>query len=34
MEESPDVHFEPVMKLEPLQQVKTFEEDEDSVFKM
>jgi len=34
VEESPDVHFEPVMKLEPLQQVKTFEEDEDSVFKM
>lgn len=29
-----DVHFEPVMKLEPLEDVKTFEEDEETLFKM
>ena len=34
VEESVDVHFEPVMKLEILANVKTFEEDEDCVFKM
>ena len=31
---SEDVHFEPVMKLEQLDEVKTFEEDEDVEFKM
>lgn len=29
-----DVHFEPVMKLEQLELVKTHEEDEECVFKM
>ena len=32
--QSEDVHFEPVMKLEKLQQVKTLEEDEEILFKM
>ncbi|KAI9014955.1 RanBP1 domain-containing protein [Gaertneriomyces semiglobifer] len=31
---SPDVHFEPVMKLEQLDEIKTMEEDEDTIFKM
>ncbi len=31
---SPDVHFEPVMKLEEIQQQKTMEEDEIIIFKM
>ncbi|KAJ3214552.1 single stranded nucleic acid binding protein [Clydaea vesicula] len=31
---SPDVHFEPVVKLEQLDEIKTFEEDEDTTFKM
>ncbi|TPX37036.1 hypothetical protein SmJEL517_g00806 [Synchytrium microbalum] len=31
---SPDVHFEPVMKLEQLDDIKTFEEDEETLFKM
>ncbi|KAJ3163819.1 hypothetical protein HDU88_006154 [Geranomyces variabilis] len=31
---SVDVHFEPVMKLEQLDEVKTMEEDEDTLFKM
>ncbi|KAJ3083542.1 hypothetical protein HK102_001021 [Quaeritorhiza haematococci] len=31
---SPDVHFEPVMKLEQLEEIKTFEEDEETLFKM
>ncbi|KAJ3313654.1 Ran GTPase-binding protein yrb1 [Boothiomyces sp. JEL0838] len=31
---SEDVHFEPVMKLEQLETIKTFEEDEDVIFKM
>ncbi|KAJ3071523.1 Ran GTPase-binding protein yrb1 [Podochytrium sp. JEL0797] len=34
VEASPDVHFEPVVKLEQLDEVKTFEEDEDVLFKM
>lgn len=34
VEPSPDVHFEPVMKLETLEDIKTFEEDEESIFKM
>ncbi|KAJ8329621.1 Ran GTPase binding protein Sbp1 [Batrachochytrium dendrobatidis] len=34
VEASPDVHFEPVMKLEQLDDIKTFEEDEDAIFKM
>ena len=33
MEESPEVHFEPVVKLTPVQ-VKTNEEDERELFKM
>ncbi|KAI9493311.1 RanBP1 domain-containing protein [Zychaea mexicana] len=33
VEASPDVHFEPVVKLEAVD-VKTFEEDEDVLFKM
>lgn len=33
VEPSPDVHFEPVVKLEEVE-VKTFEEDEDVLFKM
>ncbi|KAI8384453.1 RanBP1 domain-containing protein [Radiomyces spectabilis] len=33
VEESPDVHFEPVVTLEKVD-VKTFEEDEDVLFKM
>ncbi|CDS13632.1 hypothetical protein LRAMOSA05808 [Lichtheimia ramosa] len=33
VEPSPDVHFEPVVKLDQVQ-VKTFEEDEDVLFKM
>ncbi|KAI9308797.1 hypothetical protein BJ944DRAFT_259580 [Cunninghamella echinulata] len=33
VEQSPDVHFEPVIKLEEVE-VKTFEEDEDVLFKM
>ncbi|KAJ3113540.1 Ran GTPase-binding protein yrb1 [Phlyctochytrium bullatum] len=33
-EPSPEVHFEPVVKLEQLEEVKTFEEDEDVLFKM
>ncbi|CAM0142383.1 Ran GTPase binding protein Sbp1 [Umbelopsis sp. WA50703] len=33
VEASPDVHFEPVVKLEEVQ-VKTFEEEEDVLFKM
>ncbi|KXS22525.1 hypothetical protein M427DRAFT_50834 [Gonapodya prolifera JEL478] len=31
---SPDVHFEPVVKLEQLDEIKTMEEDEEVVFKM
>ena len=31
---SPDVHFEPLVKLEKLTEIKTFEEDEETVFKM
>ncbi|KAJ2120303.1 Ran GTPase binding protein Sbp1, partial [Coemansia sp. RSA 1935] len=31
--ESPDVHFEPIVKLQDVE-VKTHEEDEDSIFKM
>ncbi|KAJ3158985.1 hypothetical protein HDU86_002154 [Geranomyces michiganensis] len=31
---SVDVHFEPVMRLEQLDEVKTMEEDEDTLFKM
>ncbi|KAI8916647.1 hypothetical protein PhCBS80983_g02447 [Powellomyces hirtus] len=31
---SVDVHFEPVMKLEQLEEIKTMEEDEDTLFKM
>ncbi|KAJ3039419.1 hypothetical protein HK097_002831 [Rhizophlyctis rosea] len=31
---SVDVHFEPVMKLEQLDEIKTFEEDEEALFKM
>ena len=31
---SVDVHFEPVMKLEQLTEVKTLEENEDEIFKM
>ena len=31
---SAEVYFEPVMKLEKLEQVKTMEEDEDPIFKM
>ncbi|TPX50060.1 hypothetical protein SeLEV6574_g01133 [Synchytrium endobioticum] len=31
---SPEVHFEPVMKLEQLDAIKTFEEDEETLFKM
>ncbi|KAI8923218.1 Ran binding domain-containing protein, partial [Entophlyctis helioformis] len=34
VEPSPDVHFEPVMKLEQLQEIKTYEEDEETLFKM
>ncbi len=33
MAESPDVHFEPVVKLASVE-VKTLEENEDEVFKM
>ncbi|KAI8852026.1 putative YRB1-ran-specific GTPase-activating protein [Chytridium lagenaria] len=33
-EPSPEVHFEPVVKLDKLEEVKTFEEDEDVLFKM
>ncbi|KAK9685730.1 Ran GTPase binding protein Sbp1 [Basidiobolus ranarum] len=33
VENSPDVHFEPVIKLDEVE-VKTFEEDEESLFKM
>ena len=33
VEASPDVHFEPVVKLEAVE-VKTFEEDENVLFKM
>ncbi|KAJ3106282.1 Ran GTPase-binding protein yrb1 [Phlyctochytrium planicorne] len=33
-EPSPEVHFEPVVKLDKLDEVKTFEEDEDVFFKM
>ncbi|KAJ3217807.1 Ran GTPase-binding protein yrb1 [Dinochytrium kinnereticum] len=33
-EASPEVHFEPVVKLEQLEEVKTFEEDEDVLFKI
>ncbi|KAI8892352.1 RanBP1 domain-containing protein, partial [Globomyces pollinis-pini] len=32
--ESPDVHFEPVLKLEKLESITTLEEDEDTIFKM
>ena len=31
--ESPDVHFEPIVKLAPVE-VKTMEENEEEVFKM
>ncbi len=31
--DSPDVHFEPVVKLAPVE-IKTLEENEDEVFKM
>ncbi len=34
VEPSPEVHFEPVMKLEQLDDIKTFEEDEETLFKM
>ncbi|KAH6562542.1 hypothetical protein BASA50_001815 [Batrachochytrium salamandrivorans] len=34
VEASPDVHFEPVVKLEQLQEIMTFEENEDAIFKM
>ncbi|KAI8849081.1 RanBP1 domain-containing protein [Chytridium lagenaria] len=33
-EASPEVHFEPIVKLEQLDEVKTFEEDEDVLFKI
>jgi Ran-binding protein 1 len=33
VEASPDVHFEPVIKLEEVE-VKTMEENEDALFKM
>ncbi len=33
MVESPDVHFEPVVKLAPVE-VKTLEENENEVFRM
>ena len=32
--QSEDVHFEPVMKLEKLEEIKTLEEDEQVLFKM
>lgn len=32
--ESADVHFEPVVKLEQLAEIKTNEEEEESLFKM
>ena len=31
--ESPDVHFEPLVKLQPIE-TKTMEENEDEIFKM
>lgn len=31
--ESPDVHFEPIVKLKPVE-IKTLEEDEEELFKM
>ncbi|KAJ3311466.1 Ran GTPase-binding protein yrb1, partial [Blyttiomyces sp. JEL0837] len=34
VEASPEVHFEPVVKLDQLDEVKTFEEDEEVLFKM
>ncbi|KAJ3121912.1 hypothetical protein HK100_012185 [Physocladia obscura] len=34
VEASPEAHFEPVVKLEQLEEVKTFEEDEDILFKI
>ena len=33
MVESPDVHFDPIVKLAPVE-TKTLEEDEEEVFKM
>ncbi|KAJ1548965.1 hypothetical protein HK405_012219 [Cladochytrium tenue] len=34
VEPSPDVHFEAVVKLDQLEEIKTFEEDEEVLFKM
>lgn len=34
VEESVDVHFEPVMKLEQLDEIKTLEEDEETLLKL
>jgi Ran-binding protein 1 len=34
VEPSPEVEFEPVIKLEQLDDIKTFEEDEETLFKM
>lgn len=34
MEPSPEVHFEPVIKLETIDEIKTLEEDEDILFKI
>ena len=34
VQESVDVHFEPVMKLEQLDEIKTLEEDETTLLKM
>ena len=31
--ESPDVHFEPIVKLKPVE-IRTLEEDEEELFKM
>ena len=33
MVESPDVHFDPIVKLAPVE-IKTLEEDEEEIFKM
>ncbi len=34
VQESVDVHFEPVMKLEQLDEIKTLEEDEETLLKL
>jgi Ran-binding protein 1 len=34
VEPSPEVHFEPVIRLETIDEIRTFEEDEEVVFKM